>query len=278
MEKETAEIIINNVNRLIAAQHTSRNKIEQEIKRSKGSISRVVKSPETLTADLAFSLAQALKVSVDYLCYDADGHTTDEREIVEFFEKIRGLAMKDTLNWDGMVDMACIEDSAGDGTLGPIEYLAEFYPEVNPFEEYPKWLAEILVKNAFSNDKYSWICGRSLGKGKFLDGITYDQGRIAGPFYWTRLDSKDSSLYLYRVRYQSSGQKKEYQNDVYEAYLLLGDLPQYLGSSLDGVYLAHMIPEIYRIAEDSLSEGRLRNEARSFLREFNTTHVDGRKE
>lgn len=273
MERETAEIIINNVNRLIAAQHTSRNKIEQEIKRSKGSISRVVKSPETLTADLAFSLAQALKVSVDYLCYDADGHTTDEREIVGFFEKIRGLAMKDTLNWNGM-DMAYIENSAGDGTLGPIEYLAEFYPEVDPYEEYPKWLADILVKDAYSKneyDKYPWICGRSLGKGKLLDGITYDQGRIAGPFYWTRLDSKDSSLYLYRVRYQSSSQKKEYQNDVYEAYLLLGDLPQYLGSSLDGVYLAHMISEIYRIAEDSLSEGRLRNEARSFLREFNTT-------
>ena len=103
-------------------------------------------------------------------------------------------------------------------------------------------------------------------------------GRITGPFYWAQLDSKDSSLYLYRVRYESSVRKKEYPKDVYEAYLQLGELPQYLGSSLDGEYLQKMIPEIYQIAEDSLSEGRLRNEARSFLREFNAAHDGGRKE
>ena len=280
MEKETAEIIIHNVNRLIEAQHTTRSKIEQAINRSKGSISRMVNSPENLTADFAFSLAQALKVSLDYLCYDADGHTTDDREIVEFLEKIRSLALKDNLNWEGM-DMAVIEDRRGDGTLGPIEYLAELYPEVDPYDEYPKWLADILVKDAYSKNEcegYSWICGRSLGKGKLLDGIKYDEGRIVGPFYWAPLDSKASTLYLYRVRYGSSVQKKEYQNDIYEAYLQLGSLSQYLGSSLDGDYLSSMIPEIYHIAEDSLSDSRLRNEARSFLRKFNETHSDGRKE
>ena len=279
MDKKTAEIILRNVDRLIELQNTSRNRIEQEIGRSKGSISRMVKRPEDLTCDFAFLLAKSLDVSLDYLLYDAEGYTTDEKEVVEFFEKIRSLAMKDDLKWEGR-DRVWIENRDEDETRGPLECHAAFCPEVDDqYDIYPKWLADILIKSALSEyEDYSWICGRSLGKGKLLDGITYDMGRITGPFYWAQLDSKDSSLYLYRVRYESSVHKKEYPKDVYEAYLQLGELPQYLGSSLDGEYLQKMIPEIYQIAEDSLSEGRLRNEARSFLREFNAAHDGGRKE
>ena len=101
MDKKTAEIILRNVDRLIELQNTSRNRIEQEIGRSKGSISRMVKRPEDLTCDFAFLLAKSLDVSLDYLLYDAEGYTTDEKEVVEFFEKIRSLAMKDDLKWEG---------------------------------------------------------------------------------------------------------------------------------------------------------------------------------
>ena len=102
MEYKKQQIIMDNIDRLLKKRNIKRSAIEDALSISRGYLSRL-KKPEgkayNLSYDLLKKIADYLNVSMDYLTLNTFDHTTDENDLIHFFESLYSMSVDDSLFW-----------------------------------------------------------------------------------------------------------------------------------------------------------------------------------
>ena len=277
MEYKQQQVIMDNIDRLLEKQGIKRSTIEDALSISRGYLSRL-KKPEgkayTLSYDLLKKIADHLNVSMDYLTLNTFDHTTDENSLIDFFESLYSMSIKDNLFWNviELNELNRIEDDPDYWpSLGPIaKKIENATPE--EFELFPDYIVKSIEDYIYRDItlwSILWIGWQSLGRGRKLGDVLYTKVNITGEVFYTYLEKINSTLYLYRVEYtDSDGVNK--LSDIIEAYLVSDDENHLLCNSTDwSEYISSKLRDLYQIARDKCSDTRLDENARKLLKQFN---------
>jgi transcriptional regulator with XRE-family HTH domain len=277
MEYKQQLIIMDNIDRLLEKQSIKRSTIEDALSISRGYLSRL-KRPEgkanTLSYELLKKISDYLNVSMDYLTLNTFDHTTDENSLIDFFESLYSMSVKDNLFWH-VIELNELDRIETDpdywARLGPIAKKIE-NAKLDELELFPDYIAKS-VKDYIYRDStlwsILWIGWQSLGRGRKIGDVVYTKANITGDVFHTYLEKINSTLYLYRVEYTDSGDDNKFSN-INEAYLVTGDGNHFLCSSINwGEYISSKLRDLYQIARDKCSDTRLDENARKLLKQFN---------
>lgn len=277
MEYKQQLIIMDNIDRLLEKQSIKRSTIEDALSISRGYLSRL-KRPEgkanTLSYELLKKISDYLNVSMDYLTLNTFDHTTDENSLIDFFESLYSMSIKDNLFWH-VIELNELnrieEDPDYWASLGPIAKKIEDV-KLDELELFPDYIAKS-VKDYIYRDStlwsILWIGWQSLGRGRKIGDVVYTKANITGDIFHTYLEKINSTLYLYRVEYTDSGDDNKFSN-INEAYLVTGEGNHFLCNSINwGEYISSKLRDLYQIARDKCSDNRLDENARKLLKQFN---------
>lgn len=261
MEHKQQQIIMNNIDTLLEKRKIKRSFLEDEVRISRGYLSRLKKAnPDdnglTMSYELLNRIADALKVSMDYLMLNVMENTTDENTLIDFIESLYTMSAEGTLFWNVFThkQIDSIDDPDDFDKLGPISkrifHTDEYDPQSLPCE-------------------YCWIGWLSLGHGKKIGDNIYTKVTLIDDFFYTYIEKIESTLYLYHVEYtDADGQNK--LSNVIEAYLVNAGDTHFLCNSVEwNDYISSKLKDLYQIAKDSSSVTRLDEGARKLLNLFN---------
>ena len=80
------QIIITNIDSLLKEKNIKVGSFEKKIGITSGYISRIRNGKYNFTLDLLCKISNALNVSIDYLSTDFNEKSSDEKELIKFFE------------------------------------------------------------------------------------------------------------------------------------------------------------------------------------------------
>lgn len=258
MEHEQQQIIMDNIDNLLKKRKIKRSFLEDEVKISHGYLSRLKKAnPDEnglkMSYELLKKIADALKVSMDYLMLNVMEYTSDENALIDFIESQYAMSSEGTLFWNVFThkQIDSIDDPDDFDKLGPISKKV-FQPEENG-----------------PPSEHCWIGWLSLGHGKKIGDITYTNVTLIDDIFYTNINKIESELYLYRVNYTDADGQNKLPN-VIEAYLVNDGDAHFLCNSVEwNEYISSKLKDLYRIAKDSSSITRLDEGARKLLNQFN---------
>ena len=268
------ETILKNIDVLLKERKTYVSNLEKSIGLSKGYISRLRNDPgnNTFSLKLLLAISEFFQVSIDYLLTDFDNCTSDENDLITFFESIYQASRNDNLFWS-VTSLEEINDNLPD-SLGPIlteiSSIPEYYSKI-----YPARIVKQLDKFIYNPDKYfpslSFIGGKSLGPGKIIGGHLYDDERLIDDYYFSKITCSDQpfTLYLYKVEYLTASAESNIP-DIIEAYIETNKASYYLCNSVEwGEYISRKLTALYKTAKSKAASNKLDLNAKKLIQQFN---------
>ena len=259
------EIFFENVDRIIARRHLHIGEVEKAADLSPGYGSRIRNGDKPLTSACKTGFAEALGVTIEYLCTPHSEEDAESAELSDFFMSIHKQTRRKDIFWQVIP-----EDRLGE------EGLEEWEPIYKTFIFYPHELTpEELKQFAGPNpDPYEYVRvpvpgGRSLEMGRDIGGHRYTKISHVHGEAFAKIESIESSLFLYEVDYENNDGSQQIQN-VVEAYLLKGKDAYFLCSSAWAPFeLATLLGTLYQSAVDQASSSRLQEGAHKLIKLFN---------
>ena len=259
------KVFFENVDRLIARRHLRRGDVEKAAGLSPGYGSRIRNGEKQLTSACKAGFAEALGVTVEYLCTPHSDEDAETAELTDFFLSIHKQTLRKDIFWQIVP-----EERIGE------EGLEEWEPIFKTFIFFPHELTPDELKQfAGPNpDPQEYVHvpvlgGRSLEMGRDIDGYRYSKISYVHGEAYAKIESIESSLFLYEVDYENSDGSKQIKNIV-EAYLLKGREGYFLCSSAWAPFeLATLLGTLYQSAADQASSSRLQEEAHKLIKQYN---------
>lgn len=259
------EIFFENVDRIIARRHLHRGELEKKAGFSPGYGSRIRNGEKHLTNAYKAGFAEALGVTVEYLCTPHTEEDAEFAELTEFFMTIHQQTLRKDIFWQVIPEDRIDEEGLEEGE--PIYKTFIFYPD----ELTPEDLKQFAGPNPDPDEyvRVPVLGGRSLEMGRDIDGHWYTKISYVHGEVFAKVESIGSSLILYEVDYESSDGSQQIKNAV-EAYLLKGREGFFLCSSAWAPFeLATLLGTLYQSAADQASSSRLQEEAHKLIKLFN---------
>lgn len=261
MEYKQQQIVMENIDRLLQKKRLKRSSLEDDVKVSRGYLSRLKRAnPDdnglNMSYELLKKLADALKVSMDYLMINTIGNTTDENALIDFIESLYTMSVEDTLFWNVFTfeQIDSIDDPDDFDKLGPISKTVLETGEYDP------------NGCCYSYTQIGWL---SLGCGRRIGDTIYTNANFIDNYYYSNIEKIGSTLYLYRVEYTDE-EGKSILSNIIEAYLVNAGEIHFLCNSVEwNEFISSKLADLYQIAKDKCSRTRLDENARKLLNLFN---------
>ena len=253
------QIIITNIDSLLKEKNIKVGSFEKKIGITSGYISRIRNGKYNFTLDLLCKISNALNVSIDYLSTDFNEKSSDEKELIKFFESIYQDTFSNNLIWSGRnIEQIMNPDPDDDRTF--FELL-----------EGPIWsnYSNPLESNGYPLSGY-------LGSGKMIDNVLYTRTEINDGFYHTTIikDEHPTELYLYSLEY-SDESKMCKLSDVIEAYITIDKHKQnpkshFVCSSVEwSGNISCKMKQLYKLAKTETSTNQLDTTVKSIIHSYN---------
>lgn len=276
------QIILNNIDSLIEEKNFKIGSFEKRIGVTSGYISRIRNGKYGFTLDLLYKIANVLNVSIDYLSTDFSTTSSDEKELIDFFESIYQNTCSGNLIWTGRTveqimnantnDYECFADLLE----GPI-WSEIALPENSPYysEMYPPEVIKDITSKKYTST-FSRVLSKYLGPGKRIDNILYTSTNIYDGFYHTSISKDDDTteLYLYSLEYSDESNMCKL-SDVIEAYITIDKHKQnpkshFVCSSVEwSGNISCKMKQLYKLAKTETSTNQLDTTVKSIIHSYN---------
>ena len=261
----TVEIFFANVNRIIARRNLHKGEVEQKAGFRPGYGSRILKGHKPLTAACKSGFAEALGVTVEYLCTSHSDEDVESAELTEFFMSV----LKDTQSKD-IFWKVIPEERIDEDALEEQEPLYKTMP-FTPDELTPEELRHYAGPDPDPLD-FVWVPvkgGRSLNLGRDIEGHRYTKISWVHGVASAKLESVMSKLFLFEVDYETDDGSQSIRN-VVEAYLVKGQDNYFLCSSAWApLEQATLLQTMYQNAFDQATSSRLEEGAHKLIKKYN---------
>lgn len=258
-------IFFENVERIIARRHLRIGEVEKTAGLSPGYGSRIRSGEKPLTSSCKEGFAKALGVTVEYLCTPHSEEDAESAELTEFFMTIHQQTIRKDIFWQVIPEDRL--DEEGLEEWEPIYKTFIFFPH----ELTPEDLKQFAGPNP-DPDEYVHVPirgGRSLELGRDIDGHRFTKISYVHGEAFAKVESIESSLFLYEVDYENNDGSQQIPN-VVEAYLQKGKEGFFLCSSAWAPFeLATLLRTLYQSAADQASSFRLQEGAHKLIKQFN---------
>lgn len=265
MMDSIVEIFFENIDRIIARRHLRIGEVEKTAGLSPGYGSRIRSGEKQLTSACKAGFAEALGVTVEYLCTPHSEEDAESAELTEFFMTIHQQTLRKDIFWQVIPEDRIGEEGLEEGE--PIYKTFIFYPD----ELTPAELKQFAGPNPAPDEyvRVPVLGGRSLEMGRDIAGHRYTKISSVHGEVFAKIESIGSTLILYEVDYENSDGSQQIKN-VVEAYLLKGQDGYFLCSSAWAPFeLAALLGTLYQSAADQASSTRLQEEAHKLIKLFN---------
>lgn len=261
----TEKIFFENVARISVRRHLQRGAVEKKAGLSPGYGSRILKGEKPLTEKCKAGYAEALGVTVEYLCTPHSDEDVESEELTEFFMSILKDTQSKDIFWRIIPEERIEEDAVEE--LEPLYKTMPFTPD----ELTPEELRHFAGPDPDPLD-FVWVPvkgGRSLNLGRDIEGHRYTKISWVHGVASAKLESVMSRLFLYEVDYETDDGSQSIRN-VVEAYLVKGQDNYFLCSSAWAPQgQATLLQTMYQNAFDQATSSRLEEGAHKLIKKYN---------